>query len=292
MSLKNIVFVVNPKSGTERQKEIGKAVAAHLDPTLYAHEILITQYAGHGAELARNAAANGAHAVVAVGGDGSVNEIARGLDGTDCILGIIPKGSGNGIARTLNIPLSVADAVKVINSGNTTTIDIGYANDRLFVSNAGVAFDALIAQKFATSHKRGFLVYSWLVAKHLWQYSSRDYTIIADGKELHERAFMVNIANGKYFGYSFRIAPMANCSDGKLELIVVRSFPKILGGLIAMRAMLGDITSSSYVSHHTCSTITISHPQLSAMQVDGDAVPCNSSVTFRTKPLAQRILVP
>jgi YegS/Rv2252/BmrU family lipid kinase len=292
MSQKHIVFIVNPKSGTERQKEIGNAVATHLDRSLYTHQILITKHAGHGAELARAAAANGAHAVVAVGGDGSVNEIARGLEGTGCNLGIIPKGSGNGISRTLGIPLGLADAIKVINRGNTTTIDIGYANDRLFVSNAGIAFDALIAQKFATSHKRGFLVYSWLVAKHLWTYKSRDYTIIADGKELHERAFMVNVANGKYFGYTFRIAPMAECNDGKLELIVVSSFPKILGGLIAMRAMLGDITTSRYVSHHTCNTITISHPELTSMQVDGDAIPCANSITFQVKPLAQRILVP
>ena len=292
MSQKKIVFIVNPKSGTERQKEIGKAVAAHLNGSLYTHEILNTQYAGHGAELARHAATNGAHAVVAVGGDGSVNEIARGLEGTNCLLGIIPKGSGNGISRTLGIPLGVAEAVKVISAGKSKAIDIGYANERLFVSNAGVAFDALISQKFATSHKRGFLVYSWLVAKHLWQYKSRDYTIVADGKELLERAFMVNVANGKHFGYSFRIAPMADCTDGKLELIIVRGFPKILGGLIAMRAMLGDITTSRYVRHQTCSTITISHPDLNVMQVDGDALPCTNSITFHVKRQAQRILVP
>lgn len=292
MSLKHIVFVVNPRSGTERQKEISLAVSSHLDTTVYTYEILATQYAGHGAELAQKAAAAGAHAVIAVGGDGSVNEIARGLEGTRTALGIIPKGSGNGIARTLGIPLETEAAVKVISKGNTMLMDIGHANDRLFVSNAGVAFDALISKKFATSNKRGFFVYSWLVAKHLWLYSSREYTITIDGKELHERAFMVNVANGKHFGYSFRIAPMASCTDGLLELIVINKFPKIMGGIIAMRAMLGNITSSRYVQHFTGRRITIAHPQLKLMQVDGDALPCTNTITFSVEKQAQQIIIP
>ena len=292
MSHKHIVFIVNPKSGVERQKEISRAVTAHLDPKLYTHEILNTQYAKHGTELARAAAAKGAYAVVAVGGDGSVNDIAHGLVGTSTILGIIPKGSGNGMARTMGIPLDVAAAVQLINRGKVGTIDVGYANEQLFVSNAGVAFDALISKKFAKSKKRGLMVYSWLVTKYLWLYKTWNFDITIDGKKLQENAFMVNVANGTQFGYNFRIAPMARYDDGILDIIIIRKFPKILGGLIAFRAMTGTIASSPYVQHHTGKEITISHPSLSLMQTDGDAHHCSNSITFRVVPGAQRVLIP
>jgi YegS/Rv2252/BmrU family lipid kinase len=292
MSHKHIVFIVNPKSGVERQKEISRAVTAHLDPKRYTHEILNTQYAKHGTELAREAAEKGAYAVVAVGGDGSVNDIVLGLIGTDTILGIIPKGSGNGMARTMGIPLDVAAAVQLINRGKVGTIDVGYANEQLFVSNAGVAFDALISKKFAKSKKRGLMVYSWLVTKYLWLYKTWNFDITIDGKKLQENAFMVNVANGTQFGYNFRIAPMARYDDGILDIIIIRKFPKILGGLIAFRAMTGTIAQSPYVQHHTGKEITISHPSLSLMQTDGDAHPCSNSITFRVVPGAQRVLVP
>ena len=115
MSKKHLVFIINPKSGVERQKEIKQGIEAHLDLNTYSYEILNTEYAKHGIILARNAAEQGAWAVVAVGGDGSLNDIAQGLLGSKTVLGIIPKGSGNGMARTLKIPLEVEGALKVIN---------------------------------------------------------------------------------------------------------------------------------------------------------------------------------
>lgn len=292
MSKRHIVFIVNPKSGIERQKEISHAVDVHLDAKQYTHEIQFTEYAKHGILLAREAAANGAYAVVAVGGDGSVNDVVHGLAGTNTVLGIIPKGSGNGMARTMGIPLTTEEAVKVITKGNTVAMDVGYANDRIFISNAGVAFDALISKKFAKSEKRGLAVYSWLVTKHMWLYKTWNFHIEVDGKVMSERAFMVNVANGTQFGYNFRIAPMASYTDGQLDVIIVRRFPKILGGLIALRAMTGTIHHSPYVRHLTGKEITISHPSLRLMQTDGDAHECPNSITFRVKPGAQRVIVP
>lgn len=292
MSHKHIVFIVNPNSGVERQKEISSAITTHLNTQLYTHEILNTQYAKHGTLLAKEAAAMGAYAVVAVGGDGSVNDIAHGLAGTSTILGIIPKGSGNGMARTIGIPLDVAAAVQLINRGKIGAIDVGYANEQMFVSNAGVAFDALISKKFATSKKRGLMVYSWLVTKYLWRYKTWKFDITIDGKKLQENAFMVNVANGTQFGYNFRIAPMASYDDGILDLIIIRKFPKILGGIIAFRAMTGTIASSPYVQHHTGKEITLSHPLLNLMQTDGDAHPCSNSITFRVVPGALQVLLP
>lgn len=155
-----------------------------------------------------------------------------------------------------------------------------------------MAFDALISKKFAKSEKRGLAVYSWLVTKHLWLYKTWNFRIEVDGQVLNENAFMVNVANGTQFGYNFRIAPMASYTDGLLDLIIVRKFPKILGGLIALRAMMDTIHKSPYVRHLTAKEITISHPSLKLMQTDGDAHECSSSITFRIEPGAQSVIVP
>ena len=289
---RHLTFIINPKAGVEREKEIRSAIKAQLNELLYTYDVQYTQYAKHGTELARAAAQKGVWAVVAVGGDGSVNDIVTGLSGTDTALAIIPKGSGNGMARTMKIPLDTFAAMKVINEGKVAAVDIGYANDRLFVSNAGVAFDALISKKFAKSEKRGFGVYSWLVTKHLWLYKPWMFDITADGQTFKEKAFMVTVANGQQFGYNFRIAPMASYTDGMLDLVIVRSFPKMLGGLIALRAMRGNITDSPYVQHMRAKEVTIEHPELKLMQTDGDAHACEHKIKFTIKKGAQKVIVP
>jgi YegS/Rv2252/BmrU family lipid kinase len=292
MSKKHVVFIINPKSGMERQKEISYAIDKHLDSKEFTHEVQFTQYAKHGTTLAAEAAAKGAYAVVAVGGDGSVNDIVHGLMNTETILAIIPKGSGNGMARTMQIPLDTEEAVKLINKGNVVKMDVGFANGRAFISNAGVAFDALISKKFAKSERRGFAIYSWLVTKHLWTYKVWNWNITIDGKELQKKAFMINVANGQQFGYNFKIAPQASFTDGMLDLVIVKKFPRILGGLIALRAMKGNITGSPYVESYTGKNITISHPSLKLMQTDGDAHACENKIAFSITPGAQKVLVP
>jgi diacylglycerol kinase (ATP) len=292
MSRKHLVFIINPKSGVERQKEIKHGVETYLDKERYSYEILNTAYAKHGITMAQEAAKKGAYAVVAVGGDGSVNDVVQGLLGTDTLLAIIPKGSGNGMARTMRIPLDVNEAIKVINKGNIANMDVGYANGQPFISNAGVAFDALISKKFAKSERRGFVMYSWLVTKYMWLYKNWEWQITVDGKSYNERAFMVNVANGQQFGYNFKIAPMASYTDGLLDLIIIRKFPKILGGILVLRAMNGSILRSPYVRHMTGREITISHPALKLVQTDGDAHACEPSITFKIKQGAQKVIVP
>ena len=289
---KHLVFIINPKSGVERQKEIQNAVYDHLDHDRFSYEIVNTKYAKHGIELAADAAAKGAYAVVAVGGDGSINDIIGGLIGTNTALAIIPKGSGNGMARTMKIPLNVEDAIKVINRDNKVAIDVAYANNQPYISNAGVAFDALISKKFARSEKRGFRVYSWLVTKHMWTYKEWEWNIVIDGKELKQKAFIVNIANGQQFGYNFKIAPQASYTDGWLDVVIVKSFPKILGGALVLRLINGSITKSLFVKHFKAKEIVVSHPNLKLMQTDGDAHDCDNKVVFSIKPAAQHILLP
>ncbi|MEZ5017855.1 MAG: diacylglycerol kinase family lipid kinase [Flavipsychrobacter sp.] len=292
MNKKHLVFIINPNSGVDRQKAIQNAIDDHLNLTQFSYEIQHTQYAKHGIELSRAAAQKGAYAVVAVGGDGSVNDVVAGLSGTDTCLAIIPKGSGNGMARSMGIPLDVVKAIEVINSGNVIKMDIGYANDQRFISNAGVAFDAIISKEFASSKRRGFLIYSWLVTRNLFSYKEKEWQITFDGNTINKKAFMVNVANGKQFGYNFQIAPDASWTDGLFDIIIIRKFPKLLGGMLVLRAMNGTITKSKYVEHYRAKEISIHHPDLKLMQTDGDAHDCANTIKFTITKGEQKILVP
>ena len=292
MTKKHLVFIINPKSGVDRQKEIKQGIESNLDKDQFSYEIQHTEYAKHGTLLANAASKNGAYAIVAVGGDGSVNDIVQGLLGTNTVLAIIPKGSGNGMARTLKIPLDVNEAIKIINGNKVLGMDLGFANGRPFISNAGVAFDALISKKFARSKRRGLMMYSWLITKHMWLYKSWDWDITIDGNKIKEKAFVVNVANGQQFGYNFRIAPTASCTDGLLDIVVIRRFPKVLGGSLAIRGLTGTIFGSPFVKHYTGKEVIISHPELCLMQRDGDAHPCEHEVHFKVSAGGQKIIVP
>lgn len=292
MSYKHIVFIINPKSGVDRQKAIADVIEATLNKQRFSYEIAHTERAGHGTELAKEAAGKGAFAVVAVGGDGSVNDVAKGLVGTETALAIIPKGSGNGMARTMEIPLEIAAALDVINNGRVEKVDVGYVNGDLFLSNAGVGFDALISKRFASSEKRGLAVYSWLVTKNLWTYKEWDWKIKIDGKPLDQKAFMINIANGQQFGYNFKIAPNASYTDGWLDVSIIKPFPKLLGSSLVLRAMNGTIDKSPYVDTYRAKEITISHPELKWLQTDGDAHRCTNEITFSIKEAKLKVIVP
>jgi YegS/Rv2252/BmrU family lipid kinase len=290
--MKKILFIINPRSGVDRVKALQGLIEQHLDKNKYTHEIAYTQYAKHGTELAKKAAEEGMDIVVAVGGDGSVNDIIAGIHGTKTILAIIPKGSGNGLARSLKIPLDPVQALALINEGNTATIDLGKADNRIFVSNTGVGFDALVARKFAKSNRRGMAIYSWIVTKYLWMYKEWKWDIEVDGTPMREKAFILTVANAAQFGYNFKIAPLADLQDGLFDIVIIKKYPKILGALIALRAFQGTLMKSKYVLHFKGKNVTISHPQLSLLQMDGDVHKCGNKVKIEMLQASLNILIP
>lgn len=290
--MEKILFIINPKSGVDRVKALQGLIEKHLDHARFTPEIAYTQYAKHGTELAREAAAKGFKTIVAVGGDGSVNDIIAGIYGTDATLAIIPKGSGNGLARSLRIPLDPVKAIELINLGHKSTIDLGRADGRIFVSNAGVGFDALVARKFAKSTRRGMAMYSWIVTKHLWTYKEWQWEIEVDGETLSEKAFILTVANAEQFGYNFRIAPSADLQDGLFDIVIIRKYPKILGSAIAIRAFNGSILRSKYVRHLKGKKVIIRHPKLNLLQMDGDVHSCGHEVSIEMIPAALPVITP
>ncbi len=135
-------------------------------------------------------------------------------------------------------------------------------------------------------------MYSWLVTRYMWTYKEWEWDITIDGKPLKEKAFIISVANGKQFGYNFQIAPGANWTDGLLDIVIIKKFPKVLGGTLVLRAMNGTITDSPFVKHYHGKEITISHPKLKLMQTDGDAHECSNTIHFRIEKGKQKVIVP
>lgn len=291
--MKKVLFIINPKSGTDEKKKFPSEINHILDKQLFSFKIAYTQYPGHAVELSSKAAHDGTDIIVAVGGDGSVNETAQGLLGTESILAVIPKGSGNGLARVLKIPRNTPQALSRINQCNTKTIDVGFANDHLFLSNAGTGFDTLIARLFKDRPKRGLINYSKLVLKAIRTYPSKHYHLVVDGKELDEQAFFVTAANGNQFGYNFKIAPNATPDDGLLDVCVMKPLKSLEIPAASLKSLSGKLEGSRFAKHIRCKNMIITGEEpIEWIQVDGDAVSVsNNRVDIRIEPACMKVIV-
>lgn len=274
----------------DRIKSLKSAIDKYLDSDLFRYEIVYTEHPQHGVELAKNGAEKGFDLIVAVGGDGSVNDVINGIYGSKAALGIIPKGSGNGLARSLKIPLNEARAIQLFNQWHLHNIDIGQADSHLFASNAGVGFDTIVTEQFSKSKRRGFTSYLAIILKGLWRYSIYEWDLEIDGQKTKSKSFMITAANASQLGYGFKIAPHADLEDGYFDLICIRKFPKLLAGLIALRAFSGKILGSPYVTTRRSREIIISHPELKIVQFDGEAHSCGSRIVIKMMPQKMAVI--
>jgi len=290
--LKKILFIVNPLAGVNRKKDLKKDLMQYLDSTLFRFEIVYTEYAGHGEILAKKAVEENFDVVVAVGGDGSVNEVIRGLYGSRLVLGIIPKGSGNGLARSLQIPLHQKSAIQLLNDFHFQEINIGRAHKYLFASTAGIGFDALVTKEFQKYSLRGFWTYIWVILKNIWGYKTRVYQVKINNHSFKSDAFMLNIANSRELGYGFKIAPHSRMDDGLFDFVILQKHPLWITPIIAFRAFFGDLFKSKYVKIQKIKRIKISHPKLSHIQIDGESLICENEVTIEVLPEKLKVLRP
>lgn len=223
---KRMLLIVNPISGVGRQRKIERLLKENLNQDLYDYEVRYTERIHHGAELARQGADEGFEVIVAVGGDGSINDVIKGIHGTDTTLGIIPCGSGNGLARCMKIPLTPALAIRVLNQNNQGLIDTITLNDKYYIASiAGVGFDAYIARLMQAAKLRGFSAYLNLILREYPSYKEKDYSLIIDGKEIRRKAWFTTFANSNQFGYNAAIAPHAKLDDGLIDISIVDKIP-------------------------------------------------------------------
>ena len=286
---KKVTFIVNPISGDKDKSKVLSSIGRHLDTALYNAEVLMTEEGGHAERLARE---SNADIVVAVGGDGTVNEVARGLIGTDKIMGIIPCGSGDGLALHLGLSRKISSAVRVINKGAVAKIDVAQINGRYFLCTAGFGLDAKVSQDFAKSSRRGlarYIHYAWNEWKN---HPKEHFTITAGGETWSGDAIFVTVANANQWGNQARIAPLASLTDGMLDVVVVRPFRTIVIPSLVRRLMTGYAHTSSYVLNFRASSVHVKREEPGAVHFDGDPSEGGTDYDLSVIPQALNVLVP
>ena len=287
---KHILFIVNPISGTSGKHFILKLIEDYLDKGEYTYDVAKTEHVGHATELAREATQKGVDMVCAIGGDGTVNEVASGLIHTQTALAIIPSGSGNGLARHLRIPTDPLSAIKIVNRGLVQTMDYGTVNARPFFCTCGVGFDAFISQRFAESGKRGPVSYLENVLNSSLKYHPETYEIEMvnnkEGEEVHEvhKAFLISCANASQYGNNAYIAPTASVRDGIMDVTIIEPFTAIEAPLIATQLFGGTIAQNSRIKTFQCQKATIHRTKPGVVHYDGDPMQTDATVNVEIIP--------
>ena len=293
--MKNIAFIINPISGSKEtqntKRKLPKLIMQTLDMEQWLPNIVFTEYAGHATDLAHQYARMGFDAVVAVGGDGTVNEVARGLRDTNTALGILPMGSGNGFARHLNIPIRPQKAIEMINHSEPINVDYGLANGRLFVSTCGTGFDAVVADQFAGSKKRGFTTYLRSIMKDIFSYHSQTYHIVGDGIDVTHKAFLITFANANQWGYEAIIAPKASVQDGQMDIMLMSSNAILGGASLALRLFAGNIDDSYFMNTIRAKEVTLEREEVAPFHIDGDPVEMDKDIHIKIVADGLRVLV-
>lgn len=292
MSKEKACLIINPISGNESKRFLPEAFASSFDQEKYDIYIRITGYAGHATEIAREAVRDNYKFVITAGGDGTVNEVAKELINTDTVLGIIPFGSGNGLARDLNIPLDATKSIDIIKDGNIRTIDYGSANDHIFFCTCGFGFDAFISDKFAEDKKRGPFGYVRNVVEGVIDFKSEEYKIIHDEGEIHEKAFLLTCANASQYGNDAFIAPYADMEDGKMNVSILKPLNPNEIPQTTFQLFTNNIDKNSKMISLLTSELTIFREQPGVMHVDGEPLESGKEINVKIFPKGLKVFAP
>ncbi len=265
-----ILFIVNPVSGNKPKEFVIKLIEKGFDKGAYDKKIIFTSFSGEATQIVKQYFDKGYKKFIAIGGDGTVNEVASALVDTDGILGIVPFGSGNGLARHLKIPLRPKKALELIKHGNNIKIDYGLINDKKFFCTTGVGFDAHIGHVFSKLDGRGFINYFKATLSEFRRYAPKRYEITMNGTTIMRDAFLITFANASQYGNNVHIAPKADINDGKLEIAIMRSFPIIIAPGIGVRLFLKNIDKSNYLETYQCDSVILKRNNPDVVHYDGE----------------------
>lgn len=288
---KKAVFIINLISGTSDKAAIPGLIDQYLDKTKFEYEIAVTQYAGHASEIAAKAKDDGVDIVVAIGGDGTVNEVARAIVHSSTALGIIPCGSGNGLARHLLLPLNVRKAIEVINRCEIRQLDYGIINDYPFFCTCGMGFDAFVSMKFAEAGKRGPITYVENVLREGLKYKPETYTIEDENGTLQYKAFLISCANASQYGNNAYIAPQASMSDGLMDVIIMEPFDVFEAPQISIEMFSKTLDKNSKIKTFRTRHLHIHRDKPGVIHYDGDPVMTGADIDIELKPKGINIIV-
>lgn len=291
--MKRIAFIINPISGTS-QKE---AVIEYLKEKFtsqkgYEATYYLTKGPGDAYVASKKFSEEGYDTVVAVGGDGTVNQVAKGLLYSEAKLGIIPLGSGNGLARHLKIPLSYYGAVEVILGGKYDTIDAGKINDEIFFCTAGLGFEAVIGDRFNAAGTRGLITYMEYCAKEYVKYIRESYKIEIGGVNHNYKAFLITFANSAQWGNNVFIAPDASISDGMIDMVIWKRAPLVSMPIMAAGLIFKRIQHSEYIDSYRTKSVRIKREKPGLIQFDGESRMMGEDIEVSVMECAVKVIVP
>lgn len=282
---------MNPISGTTNKGGIPKLIDKTLDKTQFEYEILETNHPGHASELATEAKEKGVDIVVAVGGDGTVNEVARAIVHSHTALGILPCGSGNGLARHMLLPMNLKKAIQVINKCVIHQFDYGIINDMPFFCTCGMGFDAFVSQKFAECGKRGPITYVQKVLEEGLKYQPETYEIIDDHGVSKYKAFLISCANASQYGNNAVIAPQASMSDGYMDVIIMEPFDLIEASQISIDMFNKTLDKNSKIKTFRTKKLHIKRSKPGVIHYDGDPVMTGKDIDIELQEKGIKIII-
>jgi len=289
---KKIKFIINPISGTRKKELLETDINKYINHDKFDLDIVYTAYAQHAIELAKEAVEKSYDAVIAIGGDGSVNEVSKALVDSKTALGIVPNGSGNGLAHYLKISINVKKAIEIINEFKVIPIDTVSVNAHLFVSIAGIGFDALVADDFSHVKRRGFFSYLKIIIKNYILYYRKKYIIYIGDKKIKRKAMMITLANSNQFGYNTVIAPDAIINDGLIDVCIIKKIPIYEAGVLSLLLLLKQINMSNRIEIIKANKLSIIQSKNRPIHVDGDPKYIGKKLDIQINPLSLNVIVP
>lgn len=286
------MLIINPISGTGSKKGVVEMVTQAMEACGHEVDVRRTGARGDATRLAGEAARKGYYGVLACGGDGTVNETARALCSTDTALGILPAGSGNGLARHLQIPVDIASALKVIALDNVVDSDYGTVNGRPFFCTFGMGFDAAVSHRFARQNRRGMLSYVKSAISEYVQYRPQTYTVSANGKLLTEKAFLIAVCNASQWGNNAYIAPEASITDGLLDITIVHSGTAIDAAVMGMDIFTGYINKNTMVHTFRAPACVIYRNGAGEAHIDGEPMMMDDILDVKCHRGALKVFTP
>lgn len=287
---KKILFVINPISGGKKKTAFNKQVLEVLDLKKFHPTFQQTTKPNHAYELGKRAIEEKYDAVVAVGGDGTINELGAALVGSGIPLGIIPEGSGNGLALYLGIPMNENAALRRLNRFETVDVDCGTVNEKPFFNIAGLGFDASVSDRFANDSIRGPIGYLRSVINVLSKYKPCKYKLSIDGKEYEREAFMISVANSPQYGNNAYIAPNASVNDGLLDVCIVHKFPLYILPMMVFHLFNRSADQSDYIEIIPGKNIQIMRTDNGPVHVDGEPITLEGDLNISVVPNALKII--
>ena len=286
-----IAFIINPVSGTKKKDHVPGLIKQILDPEKYEPIIVLTQRAGHATELAKEFVSQNVPIIMSVGGDGTVNEIGRALVNTNSAMGIIPFGSGNGLARHLGIPMDTVKAIELLNHHKVTAIDYGTANEFTFFCTCGVGFDAHIGHQFAIAPKRGFATYVKTTLREYINYKPKKYKIETGDQSIKKKAFLITFANANQWGNNAFVAPQADIQDGKIDICIMGPIHFYSVFSIGISLFRKRLNRNSHMTVLTANKMFVKRKKAGIFHIDGEPVETKKKINIETHHLGLKVAV-